>query len=137
MPSSSMERATAGETWLSVIIVSTSSIPQIRAKPRRPNLLESASTTVFCAVRIILRLSSASRMSVVEMPKSRSMPSTPKKNLLNEQLSRILSAYSPTTERLLWRTTPPNCMMSMFSFWASNSVAACHLCADCGPKHGL
>ena len=77
---------------------------------------------VFCAVCIMARFISASRMSVVEMPNSRSMPSTPRNSLLNENPESIISAYLPTTERLVWRTRPPSCMRSMVSSGAKSSA---------------
>ena len=52
---------------------------------------------------------------MVENPNSKSMPSTPRYNLLKAQFFRMSSLYSPTTERELWRTIPPSCMMSIFS----------------------
>ena len=48
-----------------------------------PNLLESARTIVFWAAAIIFLLSCASIILVVVNPKSRSITSTPKNNLLH------------------------------------------------------
>ena len=76
---------------------------------------------VFCAVCIMTLLRSASRMSVVVMPKSRSMPSTPRKSLLHENSDSGDSAYLPTTDRLLMRSDPPSCTMSMASLPANIS----------------
>lgn len=106
MPISSILLATNCGILASVMMMSTSSSPLIFAKPRRPNLLESAKTMVFYAAFIILLFSSASRMSVVEIPKSRSIPSTPKKSFVNEQPRSISMLYCPTTDTLLWRTIP-------------------------------
>ena len=103
--------------------MSTSSSPLIFANPRRPNLLESAKTMVFCAAFIILLFSSASRMSVVEIPKSRSIPSTPKKSFVNEQPRSISILYCPTTDTLLWRTMPPSWIISILSLAAKVIVA--------------
>lgn len=47
---------------LSVMIMSTSSMLLIFANPRRPNFVLSASTMVFCAVCIMVRFISASRV---------------------------------------------------------------------------
>lgn len=78
----SMPRASTASRFFcempeSVIIMSMSSILHILAKPLRPNFDESASTIVFCADSIMLRFNSASRMSVVVKPYSKSIPSTP------------------------------------------------------------
>ena len=112
MPISSMACAVDGEMCESVMMWSTSFVSTILLKPRRPNLDESASTMVFCTVCIITRLRLASIMLVVVMPKSRSMPSTPINNLLQEKSLNADSAYLPTTDKLLWRRIPPSSMMS-------------------------
>ena len=65
------------------------------------------------AVRIITRLRLASIMSVVVIPKSKSIPSTPRKSLLHEKSASAASAYLPTTDRLLCRKIPPNSIMSI------------------------
>ena len=101
------------EMPLSVITCSTSSSPQIRPKPLLPNLLESASTIVFCEACIILRLSCASCICVVVNPKSGSIPSTPRKSLLQEKSSRIFSAYIPVPDEELLRRMPPNTSTSI------------------------
>ena len=62
MPISSMACAVDGEMCESVMMWSTSFVSTILLKPRRPNLDESASTMVFCAVCIITRLRLASIM---------------------------------------------------------------------------
>ena len=105
----------------SVMIWSISSILAISLKPRRRNFDESARTIVFCAVRIIALVSDASRISVVVIPKSRSMPSTTRNSLLHENSSRGCSANLPTTDRLLSRSEPPSCIMSIASLSARMS----------------
>lgn len=98
IPCSRIASSIFGGVPESVITWSMSPNPQIRLKPLRPNFEESASTTVFVAEAIIARFRHASCRCVVESPYSGSMPSTPRKSLLQAKLSSIRTAYSLTTK---------------------------------------